>query len=71
LHWPLTPPLERRDAAVDWLQAAQRDLGLVADIQTWTELDGRNPQDPLTAGLLFVGGANIFNLLDQLQRSAT
>jgi dipeptidase E len=69
LYWPFAIPPEGRTAAADWFATSLDHLGVIADIETWADLDGRSPEDPLPADLLFVGGGNTFTLLDHVRRA--
>lgn len=63
LYWPLALPTAQHAAAHDWLVDSLRRFGFTAEVESWTTLRDRSPDELNSFDLLFVGGGNTFNLL--------
>lgn len=68
VYWPFALPPAQAATAQDWLSGALAHLGLTADVDTWTDLGSRAPEQLASAELLLVGGGNTFQLLDHVRR---
>lgn len=68
LYWPFALPGEQASTAEEWLATSLRQLQIDVDLETWPDLDGRDPDAVAQADLLFVGGGNTFELLSHVQR---
>lgn len=63
VYWPFALAPEDRRAAGRWLTRALSDMGVQVDVDIWTDLSGRTPEQLQSTELLFVGGGNAFRLL--------
>jgi len=68
LYWPFALPREQTSSAEGWLTTSLRQLQIDVHLETWRNLDGRDPDSLAWADLLFVGGGNAFDLLDHVRR---
>ncbi len=71
IYWPFAMADERSPEECEiWLRATFEPLG-VSEIDTWTDLDGRDLRDLERAAGLYIGGGNTYRLLRDLQRTST
>jgi len=68
VYWPFALEPERALAATEWLTRSLRNLDLHIQVETWTDLATRNPEQLESAELLFVGGGNTFRLLHHVRQ---
>ena len=68
LYWPFALPRHMVSDAEGWLISSLRELQIEVEVETWTDLRHRDPDDMAHADLLFVGGGNTFHLLDHVRR---
>lgn len=62
LYWPFALPHHQVPAAESWFRDSMRELGITAQVDTWTGLRAHEPAELDAYDLLFVGGGRTSRL---------
>ena len=67
LYWPMALPIREHAVAETWLRNSLAPRGSF-DLVMWSSLSGHKAEELPAFDLLFIGGGNTYELLDEVQR---
>jgi dipeptidase E len=65
LYWPFALPASKHAGAAEWLRGSLAGRGSF-DVQVWSSLGGRDPAALSSFDVIFIGGGDTYDLLDEI-----